>query len=265
MLPIQSEIHGLLQFQTGVPVVHVPALGLDFGLHFIRLVQILERNAVAVFPIVATVIDTFERQFVVGIDIVIQRQRVALTLTGHIVLARLSIGQEHFAGFLVAVVFKFHIVRTDRRVLVRSSHHDTELVLEETVAIGQAQVQLRLVADHIVTASHRGGKRPAVRRALGNQINRPPDGIPVHIRSHHLVHLDSLNHVRRNQVQLHVTDVTFGRRQTVPVNRHRTHIGRRTPHLAETGFALVVLHIDPADPFQSIPYIGIWELADLVR
>ena len=105
MLATQSEVHCPLTFQTGVAVVRCTTFGLyadgSFVVYFVIaflflvhiLIQILERHAVTVFPVVAVVEDTFEGQFVVGVNIPVESCRIALAFAGDVVLADLVVCQ----------------------------------------------------------------------------------------------------------------------------------------------------------------------------
>ena len=75
MLTAQGEVHRTLALQAGVAVVGRTAFGLDayrslvvdFALIVIHI-EVFQRQAVAVLPVVAVVEDALEGEFVVGVD-----------------------------------------------------------------------------------------------------------------------------------------------------------------------------------------------------
>ena len=99
---------------------------------------------------------------------------------------------------------------------------------------------------------------------FGHEVDFASDGVAVHVGGHHLVHLDGLNHVGRNQVELHVACVALCRRHSVAVDSHRGKVGRSASHLSEPGLTLVVLHVDAVDAFQGVADVRVGELAHLI-
>ena len=157
VLSAEREVHGLLEFETGVVPVMSACLGLNLRFRLVvgSLLQVLVGDGVAVFPVVTPVVDTLEEEFVVGVDIIVEREGVTLALTGDVVLSRFGTGQE-LLPIVVEVILELHIVRTDGCVLVGDGSHDAQPVVEEAVAVGQSEVQLRVLADPVVAAAECG-------------------------------------------------------------------------------------------------------------
>ena len=260
----EGEVHRLLQLEARAAVVLRAGLGLYLGLHLAGSVgQVLVANAVAVLPVVAAVVDTVEVYLVVGVEVVVHRERVALALARHIVLAHLCVGEDYVA-VVVEVVLELGVVRTGRRVLVRYGGHYAELVVEEAVAPRSAEVELHLVADPVVARAGRNVEHAAVRGVLGDEVDGSADGVAVHVGRYDLVDLDGLYHVGRYEVELHVAGVALGRGQAVAVNADAGEVGRRAAHLSEAGLALVILHVDTVDALQGVAYVRVGELSNLV-
>ncbi len=199
----------------------------------------------------------------VDVRFVVQGERIALPFARHVVLPYLGFLQ-HYAAVVVHGILELGIVRTAGSILVRARNHHTQLVVEEAVAVGQPQVELCVLADGVVATACRGTEDAAVGRVLGHEVDAAPDGVAVHVGCHHLVHLDGLHHVGRDEVQLHVARVALGRGDAVAVDGDRTEVGTCAAHLPEAGFALVILHVDAADAFQRIADVRVGELPHLV-
>ena len=150
MLTAEGKVHGTLAFQTGVAVIGRAAFGLythgTFVVNrtvFVAIVILFQVDtfhgeAVTVFPIIAIIEDTFKGEFVVFVNIPVEGGGITLTLSGDVVLTNLVVGDAEFSGFYIFVPYKFNIVRTGRRVLVRSGKHDSQFVVEETVTISKS-------------------------------------------------------------------------------------------------------------------------------
>ena len=82
-----------------------------------------------------------------------------------------------------------------------------------------------------------------------------------HIGGYYLVHFDGLNHVCRNEVELYVARIAFGRGNAVAVDGDGAEVSTRAPHLPEACLALVVLHVDAGDAFKGVTDVGVGELA----
>ena len=143
----------------------------------------------------------------------------------------------------------------------RSRYNQAEFVVEEAVAVGEAKVQLRLFAHPVVAGSGGGGNGTLVGGVLGDEVNAAADGVTVHIGGYYLVHFDGLNHVCRNEVELYVARIAFGRGNAVAVDGDGAEVGTRAPHLPEACLALVVLHVDAGDAFKGVTDVGVGELA----
>ena len=264
MVAVQGEVHGLLAFQAGILRVVCATFGLQLERLFggVAFVQVFINGAVAVFPVVAAVIDAFERNLVVGVEFVVEGERVALAFARHIVLAHL--GFFHYYLVVVYVIFELCVVRAAGGILVRARNHQAQFVVEETVTVSQAQVYLCLFADSVVAATGCGVEDTAVRGVLGDEGDASADGITVHVGCYHFVYLNGLHHVGGDEVELYVTCVAFGRGDAVAVDGYGAEVGARAAHLAEAGFTLVVLHVDAADALQGVADVRVGELAYLV-
>ena len=276
MLAAEGEVHRALTFQTGVAVVGCAAFGLHAhgafvvdGTIFVAIVVFFQIDtfhveAVTVFPVVTVVEDAFESQLVVLVDVPVQCGGVTLTFAGDVVLAHLIVGDAEFSGFYILVPYKFNVIRAGGGVLIGSGKNESQFVVEETVAISETQIQLCLVANPVVARSGSGADEAFIRRVLCNQIDGTTDGVGIHIRGDYLVHFDGLYHICRDEVQLHVARITFGRRNAVAVDSDGTHVGRGAAYLSEAGFTLVVLYVDTRNAFQRIANVGVGKLAYLV-
>ena len=256
VLAAEGEVHCALTFQTGIAVVGRAAFGLHAhgafvvdGTIFVAVVVFFQVDtfhveAVTVFPVVAVVEDAFESQLVVFVDVPVQCGGVALSFAGDVVLAHLIVGDTEFSGFYILVPYKFDVIRAGGGVLIGSGKNESQFVVEEAVAIGETQVQLRFVTNPVVARSGGGTDEAFIRRVLCNQIDGTADGVGIHIRGDYFVHFDGLYHICRDEVQLHVARIAFGRRDAVAVDSDGTHVGGGAAHLSEAGFTLVVLYVD---------------------
>ena len=123
---------------------------------------------------------------------------------------------------------------------------------------------MRLFAHPVVAGSGSGGNGALVGGVLGDEVDAAADGVAVHVRSDHLVYFDGLNHICRNEVELYVARIAFGRGNAVAVDGDGAEVGTRAPYLPEARLALVVLHVDAGDAFKGVTDVGVGELAYLV-
>ena len=123
---------------------------------------------------------------------------------------------------------------------------------------------MRLFAHPVVAGSGSGGNGALVGGVLGDEVDAAADGVAVHIGGYYLVHFDGLNHICRNEVELYVARIAFGRGNAVAVDGDGAEVGTRAPHLPEACLALVVLHVDAGDAFKGVTDVGVGELAYLV-
>ena len=186
-----------------------------------------------------------------------------MAFTCHVVLAFLCFYHYYFS-FLIHIVFKFYIIRTYRSILIRNGCHHSQFVVEEAVAISETQVQLGFLANPVVSGSCCGTDGSFIRSTFSNQIDRTANGISIHIRGDYLAYFDGLYHIGRNKVELHITCVAFGRRETVAVDCYRTKIGRGSAYLSEAGFSLIVLYVNTIDTLQCVSDIGVREFTHLI-
>ena len=225
-------------------------------------VEFLIADAIAVLPIVAAIVDALERDFVERVELIVERERIALTLTSDVILAHLRLFELYFAVFLN--ILKLGVIRAAGRILVAGACHNAKAVVEEAVTPGGTQIPLRFTANPSVSRTGGEVEHTAVRSVFGDKVDATANGVAVHVAGHHLVHLDGLHHVGRNKVELHIAGVAFSRGQAVAVHRHRGEVGAGAAHLSEARFALVVLHVYAIDALQGITYVRIGELAHLV-
>ena len=218
MFAVESIVHCLLKFESGVLGVGCSCLSLhNDALLFGLAVELLVAYAVAVLPIAATVVHSLERNLVLRIELIVECQRVALTLACYIILTHLSLFQ--FKLFVVVLlIFKLCIVRTARCILVRGCCHNTKLMVEESVAPCCTEVKLRFAAHPCIARTYVEVQYTMRRSILGHKVYLTTDGIAVHIGCNNLVYLYGLNHIGRNKVELHVTCVAFGRRDAVAID-----------------------------------------------
>lgn len=109
------------------------------------------------------------------VDVPVEGGRVALAFAGDVVLAHLIVGDAEFSGFYVLVPYKFDVIRAGGGVLIGSGKNESQFVVEETVAIGETQVQLRFVANPVVACSGSGTDEAFIRRVLRNQVDGTAD------------------------------------------------------------------------------------------
>ena len=57
-------------------------------------------------------------------------------------MTNLIVGDQSFASIHVLVPHKFNVVGSGRRVLVGSRKHHAQAVVEETLTVGQSEVEL---------------------------------------------------------------------------------------------------------------------------
>ena len=257
----QGVVHGALALQAGVALVW--AAGLAFVDDVVVLVVPLVGGAVAVFPVVAVVEDALEVDFVVGVDFPVESEGVALALAGDVVLAHLVFVDVHVV-VVIALVGHLDVVAAGGVVLVGGGQHEAQLVVEEAVAVAEAEVQAQRVAHPVVAAADGGGEEAARGRVFGDEVDGAADGVGVHVGGDHLVDLDGLNHVGGNEVELYITRLALGRGDAAAVDGDGGEVGARAAHLAEAGLALVVLHVDARDALQRIADVRVGELAHLV-
>ena len=125
MLTTQGEVHGALPFQAGVVVLRGAPFGLnahgsfmvDYAVAILQ-VEVLQRESVAILPVVAVVEDAFEGELMVGVDDPVEGCGIALPFAGHVVLADLVVGQGQLTRMDVLVPDKLHVVRAAWCVLV---------------------------------------------------------------------------------------------------------------------------------------------------
>ena len=86
-----------MAFQTGIAVVGRATFGLHPDVGFPLRGHVFQRRAVAVFPVVAVVEDTFEPYLVVVVELPVERQRITLTLAGDKILPYLVVIDIYFA------------------------------------------------------------------------------------------------------------------------------------------------------------------------
>jgi len=264
VLAAQGEVHCALAFQAGIALVGAARLG--FVDHFVFIgcfVVPFVGVAVAVFPVVAVVEDTLEVNLVIGVDFPVQGQRIALAFAGDVVLAHFVFVEHHLAVF-VPFVSHLHVVASCGIVLIRGRYHQAQLVVEEAVAVREAQVQGRLAAHPVVSRTGRSGDGALVGRVLGDEVDAASDGVGIHIRSYNLVYLDGLDHVGGDKIELHAACLSLGRGDAVSVDGHGTEVGTRSAHLSETRFTLVILYVDTTDALQGVTDVRVGELAHLV-
>ena len=117
MFAIEGEVHGLLTFESCRLVVVRTCLGLQhYALILGSRIEFLVADAVTVLPVVATVVETLERDLVVRVELIVERERVALAFASHIILTNLCLLELHFAFFLY--IFKLSVVRSARGILI---------------------------------------------------------------------------------------------------------------------------------------------------
>ncbi|CDC96603.1 unknown [Alistipes sp. CAG:268] len=267
VLSTQRDVGRLLAFEAGEFRIGRPALGLTAQIGRGRTVgigrDILVGQAVAILPVVTAVVHAAQFDLVVFVELPVERKRITLPLAVHVVLADLE-----FIDIGIAVVVllprRLDVVRADRVVMVGYCGHHPEPVLEETRAPADRTVEGHALRDGVVTCPGIGREGLAIGRILRYEVHRTADGVAVHVGRDDLVHLDGLDHVRGNEVQLRGARVTLGRGETVSVERHGCKVGRRAAHLSETGLALVILHVDARDALHRIADIGVGETAHLV-
>ena len=146
---VQREVHGTLAFQAGI----LPRAGFGFKHHFLCqaiFIQILQVLAEAVFPVVPMVVNTFETDAMVQVELVIQRQGVTLAFALHKILAHLVI-HHIIVTIIILGPLKLGIVRTDGIVLVRSGKNQSQLVVKEVVAVCESHICLHAVGNQVVT------------------------------------------------------------------------------------------------------------------
>ena len=150
MFTIESEVHCLLSLKTCTLIVVRTSLCLDnHALVACIRVEFLVADTIAVFPVVTTVVYTLERYFVQWVELVVECERIALALTGYIILTHLSLFELHFA--LLLHIFKLGIIRTAWSILIRGTCHDTEFVVEEAVAPCSTNVPLRFTRNPCIS------------------------------------------------------------------------------------------------------------------
>ena len=140
-----------------------------------------------------------------------------MAFASHVVLAHFIFIDDYFAVF-VPFVGHLNVIAARRVVLVGSGEHHTQFVVEETVAVGEAQVEGCLAADPVVTCSGRGSNGTFVGRVFGDEVDAAADGVGIHVRGYHFVYLNGLDHVGGDEVELNVARVAFGRRNAVTVD-----------------------------------------------
>ena len=109
MLSVEGEVHGLLAFQSCALVVVISRLRLQHHALVLGVrVEFLIADAVAVLPVVATVVDAFERNLVHGVELIVEGKRVALSLACDVILSYLCL-LELYLAFLLHI-FKLGVV-----------------------------------------------------------------------------------------------------------------------------------------------------------
>ena len=261
---VEREVHGLRNLLASIAAVSGSTFGLQHHTLFLgRLIKLFVAEAVAVFPVVAAVEESFEGYFMERREFVVEREGVALAFARDIVLAHLCFLERYGARFVALGVAELYVVRASRGDLVRCGCHNAETVVDETFAPGASKVEQRFSADECAAGAGSNVEEASVGRVFGHQVDGTSYSIAVHVGGNHLVYLDGFYHVGGNEVELHVAGVVLGRWQTVAVDGNRGKVGRCAAHLSETRFALVVLHVDAADALQRIADVLVGELSHL--
>ena len=150
-------------------------------------------------------------------------------------------------------------------IVNRSAHNHPELVVHEAVAQNYRAQPRRLGAQEIVPATH-GCRHTRTRwRTSCNQVHRSANCISIHIWGERLVHFHGLNHIGRNQIQLHHPCLRFCRRYPLTINGNGIQTWRRPPNQTETCLSLVHLNRNPGNSLDRIPNVRIRESSDLIR
>ena len=113
----ERVVHCALALETCVSVVGCSRLGLDahgcFVVHHALVVvhvEVFERHAVAVLPVISVVENPFEIEAVVFVDDEVKRGRVTLSFAGDVVLTQLVVRDGHFSRVDVFVPDEFHVI-----------------------------------------------------------------------------------------------------------------------------------------------------------
>ena len=194
--------------------------------------------------------------------IIIQRERVALTLSGNVVLPYLNLIYYHLV--VLYKVCKLCVIAAGRRILVRCGEHYSKFLLKEALAPGAAKVKLHLVAYPVVAASCCNVEERFVWGILGYKVYCAANCIAIHIACNNLVYLYCLYHIGWDKIQLYISHISLSRWESVAVYGYRAQIGRGASYLAESCLALVVLHIYSINALEGISNVSIGKSANLL-
>ena len=202
-----------MAFKTGVSFVTRTSFCLDTHIGFPFGRNVFECCPVTVFPIIAVVENTLEPDLVEVIELPVERQRVALSLSCDIILPYLIVVDIDFA-VVILFPYKFRIIGSGRRIIIGGRKHHSEAVIEETVTESESEIHLRLTAYPVVACSRYGSESKSVWRIFRNEVDRTADGIAVLIRHKCLADLYCLNHIGRYKVKLNIANVSLCRWQS---------------------------------------------------
>ena len=267
MLAAEGKVVHVLVLQTGIFVVRCAALGLHAHFAFVGAVfqqlNVLVANAEAVFPVFAVGHHGREEQRVAGSQAVVRIDGQILAQALYVVHANLVVGHQwRIAG---KVPLHFVVIGSKDVVLARSTHHQTQAVVGKTIGVRETAVQRSSLAQGVVLqpAVHKG--TTSAHCGTGNQIDGTANGVGIHIWGQRFVHLQRLNHVRSNQVQLDVPVVALCGRNALAVDGYAVQLRSQAAHNDVAGLALVVLHGDAAHALQRVANVVVRETSHLVR
>ena len=151
-----------MTFETGITLISRTAFCLDSHICLPFGSNVFEGGPVTVFPVVAVVENTFEPNLVEVIEFPVDRQRVALTLAGDIILPYLIVIDIDIA-VVIFLPNKFRVVRPGGSMIIGGCKHHSETVVEKTVSESKTEIHLRLAAYPVVASSRNCSDSESVR------------------------------------------------------------------------------------------------------